>query len=246
MIMISGPLRSGTTILQRVVATAAHSNGFTPELRGPYVAYSDGARRLDGKRVIRRAIRAEIVKFWNEQGRPQILIGKDPMITVYISRFVRLTPKVKHIISVRDPRDVIRSALSVRQRMLEDDNPPINAITSYTEIGLVDYVMNIYRAISAIEDRPNVMISRYERLAAKDESLRRDLSIFIGSEISYSPAAISASHPEDKYYKTSVSGQEISSSRVGNNQSLPAVVERELGRHQDIIEHFGYSRAAKP
>ena len=106
MVMVSGSMRSGTTILQRVLATSSDSNGCSPEFNAPYFAFSSGMKRLSGKKRIRENIRKHTVSFWKLQGRPKLLIAKDPMIAAHIDHFVALTPTIRHVISVRDPRDV--------------------------------------------------------------------------------------------------------------------------------------------
>lgn len=243
MVMVSGSMRSGTTILQRVLATSSDSNGCSPEFNAPYFAFSSGMKRLSGKKRIRENIRKHTVSFWKLQGRPKLLIAKDPMIAAHIDHFVALTPTIRHVISVRDPRDVLQSVLTVHQKMLAEENPEINIISRLNEIGIVDYVMGIYRSVWAVEDSPNVMISRYESLVVKDEDLRRKLSRFIGSEIHYAPQELAPRqpHPDDRYFATPVAGKEISSSRIGGGRCLPPTIERELLRHSDVFEHFGYS-----
>lgn len=238
-VMISGPMRSGTTVLQRVLTTASGSNGVVPEFGGALAAYVRGRNKLHGEQLVAEAIRSEFVTFWQKNGRPELLIAKDPLITEHIRRFVDLTPKVRHVISIRDPRDVIQSVLTIQSKMLATADYPVTVITKHNEIGIVNYIMKIYEAIQRIESRPNVMLSRYEDLVVRDEGLRQRLSDFIGREVSYSPEN-SDLHPNDRYFSTAISGRDISPSRVGTGKHLPPLAERELGRYPGVIAQFGY------
>jgi hypothetical protein len=248
-VICSGVARSGTTLLLQVLSTAAGANPPGPEFtrlqQVMRVAEVAKSMNLDMKYLRRKHLRQELQRqlriFWRKQGKPKLLVGKDPLLTNSIVKFVKLMPDVKNVISLRDPRDTVCSMLTVRGKMLADPQCQRNFITNMDERAIVEYVMYRSRMILAISNRPNVYVARYERLVALDPAFRRELSNFVGQEISFETPDVTHRFDPKSHFHTEVLGQKPTTSRIGRHAKLPDHLLGEFERHQDLLIELGYA-----
>lgn len=132
--VVGGP-RTGTTILHALICTDESVNDYIAEcsyftaLIKPFLsgwtqfdihtaAYFPGGRP-EFAAYHNQLLRGVLHDIWQQVGRPKKLALKDPMLSGHISTLAQLVPETKYVLSIRDPRDVVASRLTVMRK----DNP---------------------------------------------------------------------------------------------------------------------------
>lgn len=237
-IFITGVMRSGTTLLQRVIETAPDCNRLTPEFIGPRAAIYYAPQQTDQE--IREAIQTKLLDHWRDLGKPRNLIVKDPLMMRFLGRFLDLYPDMKMLIALRDPRDTIHSVIRVRDR-LRASGHATKGITPLSDDQIIDWVMANLRKIPAAAKRENVLVIRYEHLVEKDAALLGSISGFIDLPISYDLPDTSSRFNQSGAFYSPVYGKPISRDRVGGHADLPpALLNRINDQYEAVLRDLGY------
>lgn len=129
---VVGAPRTGTTILHALICTDASVNDyiaecsyFTALLRPFQSGWSAfdahthayfGGNRQEFAVYHSRLMRAVLHDIWQQVGRPKKLALKDPLLSTQIANLAQLIPETKYILSIRDPRDVVASRVTVMRK----------------------------------------------------------------------------------------------------------------------------------
>jgi hypothetical protein len=183
LVLISGPPRSGTTWLNRELSMGKHTSGFLPEctiLTQQVALYERTLNYCDPLRFSRYfgtqksmttyyrdnlSRLLDQIKSLNTAASTRSLILKDPELTHYLSAIVDLMPKHDLVLLVRDPRDVVASVKTVRQRQ--------HAVWEIQKS--VEWIYSYYHAIALHLERQdkNLHFVRYEDLVSDHHVLQR-------------------------------------------------------------------------
>ncbi len=182
LVLISGPPRSGTTWLNRELSMGEHTSRFLPEctlLTQQVALYERTLNYCDPQRFSRyfgtqKALTAyyrdnlyrllDQIKSLNTSASTRSLILKDPELTHYLGVIVDLMPKHDHVVLVRDPRDVVASVKTVRQRQH----------AAWEIQKSVEWIYSYYHAIALHLERQdeNLHFVRYEDLVSDHHVLQ--------------------------------------------------------------------------
>lgn len=134
-LLIGGAMRSGTTVIHRVLCTAENSNPYISEswflsdimrlYRWNLTRYEiRHADQLGNVRNFRELIWLNIRQYISmvsvKYNDPEFLILKHPELTYYFHELSKYFQNFKFIVIVRDPRDVIASIIKVAGRHKEN------------------------------------------------------------------------------------------------------------------------------
>lgn len=130
--IIVGVPRSGTSVLHALACTDPRANEYVGEasyLRLMLHPFRAGANvfekhtqyafpdreafRLFHKSVIRQVLD----RYWEELGKPDVLVLKDPLMIDYLPELIELIDKLEIVAILRNPADVMASWLSVRRNL---------------------------------------------------------------------------------------------------------------------------------
>jgi hypothetical protein len=192
-VFVCGAPRTGTTLLLSLISTSRAANPFSAEcdyftsLVHPFIVGRNRfdlhtncyfASMEDFERYHANTMRDVLMDMWRFLDRPAKLVLKDPGMTRYANIILKLLPESRMIISVREPKDVIASRVSIEMRRLGSVEPGV--------IG-VDFIDTICREYNAVHEYVltlddvalrRVKIVRYEQLVEGKEL--SGLSDFIG------------------------------------------------------------------
>ncbi|MEW5904766.1 MAG: sulfotransferase [Pseudomonadota bacterium] len=192
-VFVCGAPRTGTTLLLSLISTSQATNPLSAEcdyftsLVHPFIV---GRNRFDlhtncyfatledFEHYHADIMRGVLKDMWQFLDRPAKLVLKDPGMTRYANIILKLLPESRMIISIRDPRDVIASRVSIEMRRLGSTDP--HAIGA-------DFIDTICREYNAVHEYVlqldeatlrRVKLVRYEQLV--DGMPLAELSSFIG------------------------------------------------------------------
>ncbi|MEK9968674.1 MAG: sulfotransferase [Ferrovibrio sp.] len=129
--VVGGP-RTGTTILHALVCTDESVNDYIAEcsyftaLIKPFLsgwtqfdvhtnAYFPGGRQ-EFATYHSQLLRSVLHDIWQQVGCPKKLALKDPLLSGHIGTLAQLVPETKYVLSIRDPRDVVASRITVMRK----------------------------------------------------------------------------------------------------------------------------------
>jgi hypothetical protein len=129
--VVGGP-RTGTTILHALICTDDAVNDYIAEcsyftaLIKPFLsgwtqfdfhtsAYFPGGRP-EFVAYHGQLLRGVLHDIWQQVGRPKKLALKDPLLSPHIGTLAQILPETKFVLSVRDPRDVVASRITVMRK----------------------------------------------------------------------------------------------------------------------------------
>jgi hypothetical protein len=192
-VFVCGAPRTGTTLLLSLICTSASANPFSAEcdyftaLVHPYIV---GRNRFDlhtncyfaslgdFERYHADLMRRVLTDLWRFLDEPAKLVLKDPGMTRYANIILKLLPEARMVVTLRDPKDVIASRVSIEMRRLGVVDP--GAVS--TEF--VDSICREYNAVHEYilplpdEDLRRIHFIRYEQLV-QGQGLS-DLAGFVG------------------------------------------------------------------
>ena len=183
MIWISGPPRSGTTMVNVLIAGEAYLPECTivTQLIKLYaISKTDSDPRF-------RAFMGEgdsLTQNFRDlidvslRGLPDDAVLKDPYLTLHLKEWRDLFRDDRMIVVVRDPRDVVGSMLTV----LRKEKPRANVAEA------VDFIAPFYSEIDKVRRTamPNLLFFRYEDLVGRAPDEVRKLGEFVGRDLSVS------------------------------------------------------------
>lgn len=198
-------MRSGTSLLQHVICSSAHTNPFVYGCRyltaqiATYSRYA-GPDKLyiehylgdpaDLFEFTQSVLGSFLMHTHRQLGSPENLVLKNPELARYIQQAAALLPQAQFIISVREPKDTIASMIDVGQMHRENKIASVLA-----EIGRdVTKLCEVYRsfcapALEALRDDRNGFQERlcfvpYEALVKDTGHTIAQISTFGGVPIS--------------------------------------------------------------
>ncbi|MFI0396779.1 sulfotransferase [Paracoccus jiaweipingae] len=131
-LFVIGVPRSGTSVLHALICTASATSPYTGEasylrmMLGVYPRalglFDMHTRYVFDTRDTLQHFHADIMRqvenaYWIAVGRPDILVLKDPMMTLLAPVLREIMPKTQMVLMLRHPADVIASRLLVQDRL---------------------------------------------------------------------------------------------------------------------------------
>lgn len=194
-IFVGGALRSGTSLLQKVICSSTDTNPFingcrylTDHLRlyAHYIStdnlyIDDYFGNTDRLRDFTKGLIENILaETWACTGRPNVLVLKSPELSLYLPQLADLLPGAKFVMSMREPKDTITSMLKVGERQKKD-----RVNTYLTRAGRnIDVLCNMYNnhyiptlknlEVEGSNLKNRVLFVKYEDVVScSDETLAR-------------------------------------------------------------------------
>jgi len=190
-IFVTGIMRSGTTLLQRVIAQSCKVQ-YTSECDALSVIINS-FRSIEQYEAYQHLPREAFVKiyrnfinsFFDEHAIRSTLrknVYKDPEALTKIRYYLELMPDVRFVISVRNPLATIASIWRVRNNQLQSGVKSPISVLDFEQT--VDLVKRLSDEILAAGKSGNVCIVKYEDLVEGNENTICRLGKFIGEKIS--------------------------------------------------------------
>ncbi|MEP6565239.1 MAG: sulfotransferase [Mesorhizobium sp.] len=195
LIIVTGCMRSGTSLLHRLVSTSPDTGERLSPAR--FIAdfllliqryrKEDSAFAMDyfqspGDLVLatRQFVEARLHDAWVHSGMPPCLVLRTVEIAPMLSLVAELLPEAKFAISVREPKDTITSILNVRakQKMLEGRR---NSLTAKRDVGRLcktynrAYLTIMRKQRSDEQFRNRIVFVRYEDAVANSAEALREV-----------------------------------------------------------------------
>ncbi len=272
-VFVGGSQRTGTSIAQQMLCQLPEANPYLYEasfLSGMVRCYADARTKFDkneecyfGSVQELRNFQSGVIHAFLEGltqrlGGPLHLILKEPHLTIYWPFLFELVPEAKFLLMVRDPRDAIASMITVgeklkqlgQQYMFVDRDIP----------ALCAHFLSFYEpafAVKSPEFRQQLGVVHYEELVTDPHQTLIDITKFTGvgfDQIDLTAPLRSGKVKTDELKKsdffspwtTELSGQNPSTTRIGNHVNVLTPVERTLVEHHcaDFFDWFGYRRNA--
>lgn len=262
-IFVGGAMRTGTSLLQNVLSSATQANDMTVECQylteqlSRYATWSQQNERalsdfFKDKDEFRDYTRNLVIDFLNRthknQYKPDFLVLKHPEITPYMPLLARFLPTAKFVVSVRDPRDVVASMLTVAGKQIKQGRTS-NMVQAGRDVRkLTNLFLSFYHGLSKIprEAPPRLQYVKYEDVALNTNALLPQLSHYTGLDLrSYDPNAkwkYTRPRDENKVFDTKIRGKALSSSSIGNYKSQLSDAEKvEIEETAEkFMVHFRY------
>jgi len=260
LILIGGAQRSGTTLLQTLLANALDAP-VLPEshiLCDILVAY----KRAKGARQKTRyfygtdeallaffrscAIRhsADIAE---TIGANSVLVLKDPNLVQVDAETAAIFPDAIRIACLRDPRDIAASFLRIGQRERPEDQPGKYGRRDIHFIG--KKILGSYASLMGGDAASNLHLVRYEDMVAKPgktlETLARDTGLALSLERIDNPVWLDADARHEASWISELEGQGPSSTSVGAYKAV--MRPSEIALIEEICSAYmvwaGYARS---
>ena len=203
-VLIGGAMRSGTTVIHRVLCTGENTNPYISEswfladimrlygwnLTRYDVRHSDQFGHVKNFReVIWSCIRQYLSLVSVKYNDPELLILKHPELTYFFPELANNFSNFKFIVIVRDPRDVIASMLRVAKRHKEE-----KLITPQTEIVDIKdfcksysaYYENVFKNMNLLKNK--LLFVKYENFVSNTKEQLALISEFSGAKYNYQKA----------------------------------------------------------
>ncbi|MFH0933900.1 MAG: sulfotransferase [Pseudomonadota bacterium] len=256
-VFVCGAPRTGTTLLLSLICTSRSANPFSAEcdyLTAFVHPYIIGRNRYDlhtncyfasledFERYHADIMRGVLTDMWKFMDSPAKLVLKDPGLTRYANIVLKLLPESRMIITIRDPRDVIASRVSIEMRRLGSVDPG--------DIGIefIDAICREYNAVHEYvlsldaEDLKRVKMVRYEQLV--EYAGLSDLADFIGVgdidvDLLWKRSVTMGERKSHGEWVSPLYGKKMSSSSVGRHHE---VLDDAAARHVDAACRTTYER----
>lgn len=187
-LFVGGAIRSGTTLLQRLLSQSPDCNDMVAEcqyLLWQMNLYQTWQGRFEpmleeffGERKRFDQYTQKFVQDFLAHARttlnsPKTLLLKSPQLTPYFPTLTRWIPEAGVVVIVRDPRDVIVSMLEVGERQSKDKTPSEIAAAGRDMTALAGYYKSFYADVvnqrRLMGDR--ILFIRYKRLVESPREL---------------------------------------------------------------------------
>jgi hypothetical protein len=263
LVLIGGAQRSGTTLLQTLLANALGSP-ILPEahiLSDIFAAYKR-AKAFGNKTGYFYATDVELRAFFQSfaerhvadivvKAKPQaVLVLKDPNFIQVLDEAAELFPRSVRIVCIRDPRDIAASFVQIGQRQSSDTKPgkyerrDINFISKK--------ILASYRHVLDAEQPVDAFMVRYEEIASDPKSALGSLACDTGLTLSLDrveqPVWLDAEARHDVSWITELEGAQASPASIGSFKRV--LTGEEVAAVQKICEpvmtRFGYESLDDP
>lgn len=199
-IFIGGGMRTGTTLLQRILCSTPGTNPLIAECQyltavmDQYAGMNAGfdvflADYFESPQAFAVHVRArveEVLRITAERYRPaRVLVLKSPELTRHFAKLAAWFPPARFIVMLRDPRDAIASMLDVAERHRESGQPSALAGYGRDMAKFVALFRSYYKPLARDWDRlrERMLLVRYEDLVQDPDAALRLLAGFTGIEL---------------------------------------------------------------
>lgn len=228
MIWISGPPRSGTTMLNLMLSGRSYlpeCTALTEFIRLYSLWKSDSDPRYKTFMGECKALTCSFSDIMSVCLRrmPNTAILKDPNLCLYIREWGELFPDDRMVIIIRDPRDVVSSMLTV----LRKTNPSADVNQA------IDVVApHFFQIEKDVEAANNILVVRYEDVALGRQDVLNSVKSFTGVTLSSNYESAYEFDRDDSFI-TGLFGKPVSDERIGVHKAL--LNESELNRVYEIF-----------
>lgn len=263
LILIGGAQRSGTTLLQTLLANALNSP-ILPEahILHDILATYRRAKQFGIKTGFFYATEGDLLSFFQSFARRHVadivaragnstaLVLKDPSFIQSLGEAAAVFPRSIRIVCLRDPRDIAASFLKIGERELSRRK---TGKYGKRDIGFIcRKILSSYSPLLGSEATANAIMVRYEELASDPRKVLLDLARETGLAISLghleNPVWLAADARHDASWITELEGRGASPASIGSFQQI--LREDEIITVQTICEpimsRFGYTPVAYP
>jgi len=253
-------MRSGTTLVHRLVCTAPDVNDFVAEahLLRELVALYKGSTALgeallepffsnsdDCERYFARCVDKLLATARERHNPGGALILKNPELTMYFPELALLQPDAQFILVVRDPRDCVASMSVVAERANMAGAPlPMGEMADGIEGMAVLFLRYYANVISSelIQNPLRLLTVRYEDLVTNQQELLARISLWSGLDIN--PDAIQRSDAGDdgSIFGATLYGEKISDNSIGGFAKRLSAEDIEIVEKttHNFMQFYGY------
>lgn len=196
---VGGCMRTGTTLLQRMLCASPETGGFTSEVQylmalldlferwgkafetrmAPFFGSRD-AYEAHCRRTVTDFVEAARLT----QGRPRLTVLKRPELSWHFPRLAHWFPKALFLVTVRDPRDTIASIMEVGAKHARSGQASRLAQMGRDMGQLSDFFLSYYARLNAPPLQGRLAAIRYEDAAGRPEAVLARLSALTGLALS--------------------------------------------------------------
>ena len=263
LVLIGGAQRSGTTLLQTLLANALDAD-VLPEvhilcdLLAAYKRAGEAGRKTQYfyptdealLSFFRHCANRHLADIVDAIGAKPVLVLKDPNLVQVDAEAVAVFPGVICIVCLRDPRDIAASFLRIGQREEPEGSGGKYQRRDVTFIG--KKILASYAPLLRGECGANMHLVRYEEVVTKPAEtlarLARDTGLTLSLEHIASPVWLEAEARHNAAWISELEGQEPSSASVGAYKSVMG--PREIDLIERICSPYmawaGYEPSEKP
>jgi len=263
LILIGGAQRSGTTLLQTLLANALNAP-LLPEAHifcDILVAYNR-AKKFGHKTRFFYATDADLSFFFQSvaerhiadiiarTGATSALVLKDPNLIQVLDEASALFPQCIRIVCLRDPRDIAASFVQIGQRQPREGKP---GKYGKRDIGFIaKKVLAAYSPWMNSTQSANALVIRYEDVASEPRGALQALARGAGLELSLdridNPVWLAADARHDTSWITEFEGQKPSPEGIGSFTRVLHGDEVALVQQicEPIMKRFGYRPVQSP
>ena len=260
LILIGGAQRSGTTLLQTLLANALQA----PVLPETHILYDlmaayKRAKEFPQKTGFFYATDADLLSFFQSfaqrhiadivarTGPSSALVLKDPNFVQVLHEAAVLFPESIRIVCLRDPRDIAASFVQIGQKQAAGAKP-----SKYQRRDVRFISKKILASYAPLLNAPtakNAVVTRYEDVARNTEGalqkLARDTGLTLSLDLIDHPVWLAAEARHETSWITDLEGQKPSPASVGSFKRVLSDSEIALvqGICEPIMTHFGYTAA---
>jgi hypothetical protein len=251
-IFVTGIMRSGTSLLQRVVAQSCATEYIREE--SSLHALVESFQVLDQYQAFHLLERSEYVAHYRQfisgvlaasknKITGGILVLKDPLALKTLALFHELMPMTKFIISLRNPLATAASICRVRNRQRQQGKKTFISRMDFGDI--VEYIARLCDIIISMRERDNVCVVQYEGLIGRDPVSLARLGDFIGAAVDLDLEDDTAAYNPEHAFWTPESGASIKCSSLDKHETELTPEERglvltKLARFNSM---FGYAES---
>jgi sulfotransferase family protein len=264
LIIVTGCMRSGTSVLMSVICAAPETNDLVAECQYVTSQLATYRRELhpDRQRFLRdyfddkpglKAFTSRILDDFlsmtrERLGNPPVLALKNPELALFFPEAAALLPAAKFLISVRDPRDIITSIMDVAERQAAQGGRSDLTAAGRDMKKLSDLVKTYYAPIlTSGLSNGRIAFVRYENLITRTERTVAEMADFCGISLgNYDPDrewtyAFPPTHKTP--FHTDLMGKPLSNDSIGRHRAVLTADEiGQIDRHcAELYAKFGYS-----
>lgn len=261
---VGGAMRSGTTVLNRLLCTSSDVNNYIPEvkvlrqivalyravrlasddIREPYFSTFGDCTLYFASCLGELLSRARALH--NPEGS---LVLKSPELTMDFSELAELHPGARFILIVRDPRDCVASMKAVASRARAADRPfPVPEMANGVE-GMATLYLRYYAGVvnsGLIHNAHRLLTLRYEDLVQRPAEAVGRIWLWSGLECRIDDVEYENRYDSSALFDSSLYGKPISAEAVGcfEDRLTAAEVASVEKVTSDFMTYYGYQRVA--